>query len=281
MRINNNVAAFNAYRNLAANGTALSKSLEKLSSGLRINRAGDDAAGLVISQNLRAQVGGLTQATRNAQDGISVVQTAEGALNEVHNMLGRMRDLAVQAANGGANDTDARTAANNEVTDLTSEINRIADTTKFGSVELLNGKFGATANGTGDFQVGSDNTNNDHISLKIDDLTTAGKLSDVATLDLTTQAGAQSAIDSIDKSIKAVSTQRGTLGAAQNRFESVIANLQVTTENLTASESRIRDTDYSSEMVKFTRSQILNQAATSMLGQANRLPQGALSLLQG
>lgn len=281
MRINNNVAAFNAYRNLAANGTSLSKSLEKLSSGLRINRAGDDAAGLVISQNLRAQVGGLTQATRNAQDGISVVQTAEGALNEVHNMLGRMRDLAVQAANGGANDTDARTAAHNEVQDLTKEIDRIANTTKFGSVTLLAGTFGATGSGTGDFQVGADNTANDQISLTISDMTTGGNLSDIAGLDLTTEAGAQSAIANIDLSIKAVSTQRGTLGAAQNRFESVIANLQVTTENLTASESRIRDTDYSSEMVKFTRSQILNQAATSMLGQANRLPQGVLSLLQG
>ena len=282
MRINNNVAAFNAYRNLAANGTSLSKSLEKLSSGLRINRAGDDAAGLVISQNLRAQVGGLTQATRNAQDGISVVQTAEGALNEVHNMLGRMRDLAVQAANGGANDTDARTAAHNEVQDLTKEIDRIANTTKFGSVTLLDGKFGATGSGTGNFQVGADNTTNDQISLKIDDMTSAtGKLTAIKTLDLTTESGAQSAIANIDTAIKAVSTQRGTLGAAQNRFESVISNLQVTTENLTASESRIRDTDYSSEMVKFTRSQILNQAATSMLGQANRLPQGVLSLLQG
>jgi flagellin len=284
MRINNNVAAFNAYRNLAANGTSLSKSLEKLSSGLRINRAGDDAAGLVISQNLRAQVGGLSQATRNAQDGISVVQTAEGALNEVHNMLGRMRDLAVQAANTGANDTDARTAAQNEATELSSEIDRIAQTTKFGSVSLLDGKFGAAATGTGNFQVGSGTNANDQIALKINDMgTAAGDCSTVAAANLKfdTDANIKTAIDNIDTAIKNVSTQRGTLGAAQNRFESVISNLQVTTENLTASESRIRDTDYSSEMVKFTRSQILNQAATSMLGQANRLPQGVLSLLQG
>jgi flagellin len=401
MRINNNVAAFNAYRNLAANGTALSKSLEKLSSGLRINRAGDDAAGLVISQNLRSQVSGLTQATRNAQDGISVVQTAEGALNEVHNMLGRMRDLAVQSANSGANDTDARQAADDEATALKSEIDRIANTTKFGSVDLLKGTYGKTAatttggstvatfaavavaagdkldvtingkavtgitlaaatggsnvaneiqakvkaaftgagnydeannfsvtakqdssgkavftvtssydmvlaNGTnnplttmavtagtytagggagGTFQVGASNGTNERIALSIGDMRVnagAGALTTLSSgVNLTTEAGAQTAIDTIDTAIKNVSTQRGKLGAAQNRFESVIANLQVTTENLTASESRIRDTDYSSEMVKFTRGQILNQAATSMLGQANKLPQGVLSLLQG
>src|SRR3954464_5043709 len=165
LRVNTNTMAFNAYRNLSATDASMGKSLEKLSSGLRINRAGDDAAGLVISQNLRAQVGGLSQATRNAQDGISVVQTAEGALNEVHNMLGRMRDLAVQAANTGANDTDARTAAQNEATALSSEIARIAQTTKFGSVDLLNGKFGAAASGTGQFQVGSGTNTNDQIAL--------------------------------------------------------------------------------------------------------------------
>jgi flagellin len=267
MRINQNIMAFNAYRNLSATNTQMGKSLEKLSSGYRINRAADDAAGLVISQGLRAQVSGLKQATRNAQDGVSVVQTAEGALTEVHSMLNRMRDLAVQAANTGSNDTAAISAAQAEVNQLASEITRIATTTKFGSRNLLNGSY------SGDFQVGANG--GEKITVTISNVG-ASALS-VASLDLT---GASGAISSIDAAIASVSSVRGKLGALQNRFESVINNLQVTTENLAASESRIRDTDMAAEMVSFTRNQILSQAGTSMLAQANQAPQSVLGLLQ-
>jgi flagellin len=403
MRINQNIMALNAYRNLSMNEGTLSKSLEKLSSGTRINRAGDDASGFVISQGLRSQVGGLNQATRNAQDGISVVQTAEGALNEVHTMLGRMRDLAVQASNTGASDVNARTAAQKEVTELSTEIDRLQATTRFGTTALLDGTYGTTpatdtgvgqavvaadltvtagdvagiqigtasastvvnltakvyadanalaagvqsdiraalvtdhrsadaagltvsantintggvityslslrsttavsgdsavftttsagglmtslavvgnetaAAGTGGvFQVGSNNLETINVSIANQDTAT---LFGGTTLDLVGAAGA--AITKIDTAIGSVSDTRAQLGAKQNRFESIISNLQVATENLSSSESRIRDTDYASEMVKFTRGQILNQAATSMLGQANKLPQSVLSLLQG
>ncbi|HLU42741.1 MAG TPA: flagellin [Microthrixaceae bacterium] len=279
MRINQNIQAFNAYRNLSTTNTAMGKSLEKLSSGFRINRAADDAAGLVISQGLRAQVSGLRQATRNAQDGISVVQTAEGALNEVHTMLNRMRDLAVQAANTGSNDASARAAAQTEIEQLTEEITRISDTTKFGAQKLLDGSF------AGDFQVGADEGDTLTINIAAASavslgLATAGANPgdpDVIDIDVTTDAGA--AITAIDAAIAQVSDTRGKLGAFQNRFESTIANLQVTTENLSASESRIRDTDMALEMVSFTRHQILLQAGTAMLGQANALPQGILRLL--
>lgn len=279
MRINQNIQAFNAYRNLSTTNTAMGKSLEKLSSGFRINRAADDAAGLVISQGLRAQVSGLRQATRNAQDGISVVQTAEGALNEVHTMLNRMRDLAVQAANTGSNDASARAAAQTEIEQLTEEITRISNTTKFGAQKLLDGSF------AGDFQVGADEGDTLTINIAAASavslgLATAGANPgdpDVIDIDVTTDAGA--AITAIDAAIAQVSDTRGKLGAFQNRFESTIANLQVTTENLSASESRIRDTDMALEMVSFTRHQILLQAGTAMLGQANALPQGILRLL--
>ncbi len=395
MRINNNIMAFNAQRNLGASAMSMGKSIEKLSSGLRINRAADDASGLVISQKLRAQTSGLRQATRNAQDGISVVQTAEGGLNEVHSMLNRMRDLAVQAANTGANDATARSAAQQELDQLRTEIDRIGNTTSFGDTKLLNGSYGVSAasatgydadgsvtvgaggdviditvdggttvsatiaagtyasgdalatefenkikaalqgnageaehadnvsvtataagagfnleisidgladtetftladNGSdtlladlnfgavtaasgtgGTFQVGANNTGDDQITVAI----TAVSSSDLglAGLDLTTDAA--SAIDTIDTAIASVSSQRGSLGAVQNRLESTISNLQVTSENLAASESRIRDTDVAAEMVEFTRSQILQQAGTAMLGQANQVPQSVLRLL--
>lgn len=268
MRINQNIQAFNAYRNLSSTNGAMGKSLEKLSSGFRINRAADDAAGLVISQGLRAQVSGLRQATRNAQDGISVVQTAEGALNEVHSMLNRMRDLAVQAANTGSNDAAARAASQAEVDQLAEEITRISETTRFGSQALLDGNFDGT------FQVGSGSA--DTLSVTIADATDAATLG-VDGLDL--DGDAAGAIDAIDTAIETVSTTRGTLGATQNRFESTVANLQVQSENLAASESRIRDTDMALEMVSFTRHQVLLQAGTAMLGQANQLPQSVLRLL--
>ena len=392
MRINQNIQAINAYRNLSTTNPAMGKSLEKLSSGFRINRAADDAAGLVISQGLRAQVSGLRQATRNAQDGISVVQTAEGALNEVHTMLNRMRDLAVQSVNA-SNDAEARTAANNEITELKGEIGRIATQTKFGSQALLDGSYGLTKSSTsanvaaatvtltaGDtFSFTVDGVsvttaavtageagayNGDDLaefiqnevrsgllgagradlaetftvkaesagagfSLKVEqgggfDITgtpaaagnaaltgavtfaaatassgtaatfqvgaNSGETIEVSGFNLSSLASgitgdvlnatnATNFIDDMDSAIKAVSGARGQLGAVQNRFESTINNLQVTTENLSASESRIRDTDMALEMVSFTRHQVLQQAGTAMLGQANQLPQSVLRLL--
>ncbi len=268
MRINNNVMAFNANRNLGMSSNSLGKNLEKLSSGFRINRAGDDAAGLVISQKLRAEVSGLRQASRNAQDGISFAQTAEGALGEVHNMLGRMRDLSVQAAND-TNDTEARTAIGAEITALVAEIDRIGTDTTFGGATV----FSTTAL---NFQVGSEGTSG-QIAL------TTGALSatdlGVDALDVTDAANSRTSIEAIDTAIAAVSTSRGALGATQNRFESTIRNLQVTTENLSASESRIRDTDMAEEMTSFTKNQILQQAGTAMLAQANSIPQSVLRLL--
>jgi flagellin len=273
MRITNNVMAFNASRNLTSSNTMLGKSLEKLSSGYRINRAGDDAAGLVISQKLRAEISGLRQATRNAQDGISYSQTAEGALGEIHNMLNRMRDLAVQAAND-TNDVAARTALASEITALADEIGRIGTDTTFSGAPV----FTAT---TLNFQVGSEGDAGNQIQTTVGTLdnTNLGG-ADLTSLDVSDSTNARAAIESIDLAISDVSTTRGELGAVQNRFESTIRNLQVTTENLSASESRIRDTDMASEMVEFTKNQILQQAGTAMLGQANQIPQSVLQLLQ-
>jgi flagellin len=267
MRINNNVAAFNAYRNTTASSNGLSKTLEKLSSGFRINRAADDAAGLVISQNLRAQISGLRTATRNVQDGISVVQTAEGALNEVHSMLTRMRELAVQAANTGTMDSDAIGAADAEVTALVDEIDHISAETTFGAINLLDGSYSGT------FQVSQ--ASGDTVTVAVATLDSAALGVDALTL-----TGTVSAITAIDSAITAVSTARGDLGAMQNRFESMVNNLQVGVENLTASESRIRDADMALEMVSFTKSQILLQAGTAMMAQANNVPQSVLRLMQ-
>jgi len=284
LRINNNIAAQNAYRNLSITDSQMSKSLEKLSSGYRINRAADDAAGLSISEGLRSQIGGLKVAVRNAQDGISVVQTAEGALTETHSILQRMRDLSVQAASTGSQDSDARSAAQTEFSQLNQELDRIAPTTAFGGQKLLDTSSTAYQ---GTFQVGANGSSSDQIAV---DLSTAAFGSGstltgfdssglgVGALDLTTAGTA--AIDSIDTAIKGVSTARATLGAYQNRFEHTINNLNVAVENLSASESRIRDTDMAQEMVSFTRSQILTQAGTSMLAQANQAPQNVLSLLR-
>jgi flagellin len=403
LRTNQNIAAMNAYRNLTVTDGQMSKSLEKLSSGFRINRAADDAAGLSISEGLRAQVGGLKVAVRNAQDGISVVQTAEGAMSEVHSILQRMRDLAVQASNTGSQDADARTAAQTEFDQLKTEIDRIGNTTRFGSTKLLDGTLGASASSTGTLQTGplttdataanhtftvgfNDNNGNARtVTVALADSTSytgqaivdavnsavstaqagwgAGNTTDfhaelvqglgssfqvklssskdfttsavgsqlsgsvlqaaaahavtgtggsfqvganngasgvdkinVAISDVRTSAlaggslgavsakiasGDASAIDDIDKAIKSISTARANLGAYQNRFEHTISNLSVTQENLSASESRIRDTDMAQEMVSFTRSQILTQAGTAMLAQANQAPQQVLQLLRG
>ena len=270
LSINQNIAAFNAYRNLSNTQNDLSKSLEKLSSGFRINRAADDAAGLAISEGLRSQVGGLKVAARNAQDGISVVQTAEGALTEVHAILQRVRDLAVQGAND-SNSAEARTNIETEINSLGTELTRIADSTNFNGTKLLDG---STASLT--FQVGANN--GDTISVTLDDVKTT--VAGIAALSVADNATAAASIDSVDTAIKSVSTTRANLGAMQNRLEHTIKNINVATENLSASESRIRDTDMASEMVQFTRSQILSQAGTAMLAQANQIPQGVLSLLR-
>jgi flagellin len=426
IRINQNVMAMNAYRNLTSSEGALSKSLERLSSGFRINRAADDAAGLVISEGLRSQVMGLKMATRNAQDGVSVVQTAEGALTETHSILQRMRELAVQAASTGSSDQPSRDAAQVEVVQLKAELDRIANTTKFGAQVLLDGNYGvqsgsvsnaaqpvalttdathnqfgvnfdgqgvvqvkltsavyatlgaspandaannaealllqtdltnqtkaalasagykttgfaysvtvnnavpaaptfnikvtdSNANGTfvlstgtandvltttggqklgfangatatatgssGTFQVGSGTSASDQISISIGDMSSAGinpgatGLS-LAAVDVSQSTLSSANITSIDAAITKVSTLRGNLGAYQNRFEHTISNLSITTENLSASESRIRDTDMAAEMMSFTRAQILQQAGTAMLAQANAVPQTVLQLLK-
>ncbi|GIG22610.1 flagellin [Cellulomonas chitinilytica] len=388
LSINQNIAATNAYRNLSNTQNDLSKSLEKLSSGFRINRAADDAAGLAISEGLRSQVGGLKVAVRNAQDGISVVQTAEGALTETHSILQRMRDLTVQASNEGGLSSDAKGNIQSEISQLKDELTRIADTTQFNGTKLLDGTYSA-----GKFQVGANagetitvsvGTSMSAKGLGVDvvDVTaaTAGTTATVTaatggatpaagtiavagdftlsekfdglsgtvsyggkSIDLSTvkfadgssaaqrltalnkavqdklgtgitatasatnltftgtaatpanptaaqlasvqvgfaqASGASAAIDKIDTAIKTVSTVRSDLGAVQNRFDHTIKNLNVAVENLSASESRIRDTDMASEMVSFTRAQILSQAGTAMLAQANQIPQGVLSLLR-
>ncbi|OLF19366.1 flagellin N-terminal helical domain-containing protein [Actinophytocola xanthii] len=389
LRINSNIAAMNAYRNLSVNDKQMQGSLEKLSSGLRINRAADDAAGLSIAQGLQSQIGGLKVATRNAQDGVNVVQTADGALNESAEILQRMRDLAVQAANGGSQDTNAQAAAQTEFGQLQSELDRIAKTTSFGGQKLLSvGTPGGTAY-EGTFQVGANNTMDDRIDVKLDasvfgttgtkasntvtgtfsnaldgetisatlngtgatvklsnpadlddvvsqlngnegfrssfvatnesgTLKIASKVAADETISVTSSAAgltagtatagvsgstatgfdsaglgvgstvkvdstvnAQNAITSLDNAIKSLSTARAQLGAYQNRFEHTINNINVQVENLSASKSAITDTDMANEMVKFTRSQILSQAGTAMLAQANQAPQSVLQLLRG
>ena len=276
MQINTDVAANNAYRNLNNTQNELSKSLEKLSSGLRINRAADDAAGLAISEGLKAQVGGLTVAARNAQDGISVVQTAEGSLTEVHSILQRMRDLAVQGGNDSNNAT-SRSAIKTEADELGKELDRITNGTNFNGIDLLKG-------GSLNFQVGAGSTANDTIQVGLADVATAvGTLSGAAGatgFDVTSNATANTTITAIDTAITAISTARSQLGASQNRFESAVRSLNVSKENLSAASSRITDTDMAEEMVKYTRSNILSQAGTAMLAQANQSNQGVLQLLR-
>jgi flagellin len=278
MRINNNVMAFNAYRNLSMSNSSMGKSLEKLSSGLRINRAADDAAGLVISQDLRAQISGQRVAVRNAQDAISLSQTAEGALDEINTMLQRMRDLALQSANG-TNSSTARIALDAEFTQLRNEINRIGDTTRFGTLNLFTQNAVGSSNfQTGvSFQVGA--AAGDQISFQIVDFSANAAITGLNTQSVALATGATAAVGMIDNAIQVISAQRGALGAITNRFESTINSINVAIENLTASESRIRDVDMAMEMTNFSRLQILQQSGTSMLGQANQVPQSVLSLL--
>lgn len=356
MRINTNVSALNTYSRLTAANASKSNSLSKLSSGLRINKAGDDAAGLAISEKMKGQIGGLSQAKSNAQDGISLIQTAEGALNETHSILGRMRDLAVQSSNGTLSDDD-RSAINKEYTALSDEIDRISNTTEFNTKKLLTGEgddpksftfqIGANANQT--MSVSIKNMSSSALEVKGLDLTQAIDISDakavaaakdkaVATAfeaDTTKKYAPNGSVDAvsgqtaaelkdaiksasddtaqktyndalatftasdegkaaaatvsvennpitkIDEAIKAVSAQRADLGAAQNRLEHTINNLGTTQENLSEANSRIRDVDMAQEMMSFTKSNILSQAATSMLAQANSMPNSVLSLLQG
>ncbi|MGL3805141.1 flagellin [Paeniglutamicibacter sp. R2-26] len=274
MQINTNISALNAHRNLGNTQNDLSKSLEKLSSGLRINRAADDAAGLAISEGLRSQVNGLGVAARNAQDGISVIQTAEGALTEVHSILQRVRDLAVQAGND-SNNADSRSAIKAESDALADELTRISGTTNFNGINLLDGSASLT------FQVGAGSTAaNDQIVVDLSGADIAALGTTVKALTFDTAANALTSIGSLDTEITSISTQRANIGAVQNRFESAINSLNVSRENLSAAESRIRDVDMAGEMVKFTAKNILSQAGTAMLAQANQSTQGVLSLLR-
>ena len=292
MVIQHNIAANNAYRNLSSNATNSQKNLEKLSSGYRINRSADDAAGLAISEQMRSKINGLDQATANANDAIGLIQTAEGALTETHSMLQRMVTLATQSANGTYNST-ARTAIGEEVTALKAELNRIASTTDYNGVKPLNtgnapgaaaaatgtpGPGGAAAPAAGGIVVQIGPTAGETLTIATAKMgsTALG----VNAVDVSTVSKANSAITTINKAINSVSTHRAKLGASQNRLEHTINNLKTTNENMTAAESRIRDTDMAKEMAAFTKNNILNQAAQSMLSQANQQPQGVLSLLR-
>ena len=274
MIINHNMNAMNAHRNMGVNNNNAAKAMEKLSSGLRINRAGDDAAGLAISEKMRGQIRGLDQASRNAQDGISLIQTAEGALNETTNILQRMRELSVQAANDTNAESD-RSAIKTELMALQEEITRIADTTKFNGKSLINA--GASMN----IQVGANAGETIKISLTDMKASTIGVTSAlVKAISGGTTGNANSLTTAIDTALVSVSTQRAKFGALQNRLEHTIKNVDNTSENLQAAESRIRDVDMAKEMMNYSKNNILNQAAQSMLAQANQQPQNVLQLLR-
>ncbi|UCD35224.1 MAG: flagellin FliC [Nitrospiraceae bacterium] len=276
--VNTNLFSLNAQRNVKNTQNSLGTSVERLSSGLRINSAKDDAAGMALSMKLTAHIRSINQAVRNAQDGISVVQTAEGGMNEIHNILTRMRELAIQAATGTLSSSD-RTSLQTEFNDLKTEITRISDTTEFNGLKLLNG----TLSGSGvSLQVGINNTVNDRIAV------TGGALADIDSSSLglsgtvssiDTAGNAQSMLALVDSAISTVSTRRGNLGAAQNRLGSTIANLEIAAENLSAANSRIKDADFAIETANLTRSQIILQAGVAVLSQANVMPQYALQLL--
>ena len=271
MVVQHNMTAMNSNRQLGVTTTAQAKTTEKLSSGFKINRAADDAAGLTISEKMRSQIRGLTQASTNAQDGISCVQTAEGALGEVHSMLQRMNELAVKSANGTNTSAD-RAAIQKEVAALGDEISRVAQSTQFNTLNLLDGDFNET------LQVGAANKPAQTINITISGMS-AGSLGVDSAISVGTPDAAKKAIDKINEAISAVSTQRSSLGAIQNRLEHTIANLDNVVENTTAAESQIRDTDMAKTMVEFTKNNILSQAGTSMLAQANQSTQNVLSLL--
>jgi len=274
MVVQHNLQAMNSNRMLGLTSAALTKSTEKLSSGYRVNRAADDAAGLAISEKMRRQVRGLNQAVRNAQDGISMAQTAEGAMNEVHDMLQRMNELATQAANGSLQSED-RDYIQMEVNQLISEIDRVSTTTTFNERRLLQGSLAKGVK----LQVGAEGTVSNTITIKIASLTAHGLK--VSGLKVTGKTGstARKAMGKIKEAIKILNEQRATIGAVQNRLEHTVNNLNNVVENTTAAESQIRDTDMATEMVKYSNSNILQQAGQSMLAQSNQANQGVLSLL--
>ena len=307
MRIQHNISALNTHRNLTFNNAQASKNLEKLSSGYKVNRAGDDAAGLAISEKMRGQIRGLDMATKNAQDSVSLIQTAEGALNETHAILQRMRELAVQSSND-TNVSSDRAALQLEINSLAKEITRISTDTEFNTQKLLDGTFGgqvtsgagfdinnATNAGGKVFHIGANSGQSINLSVgnmsasalgvnAADDASTVAELGatdkiGTTGINISTQTAADNSISIIDKALNRVSETRASLGAVQNRLEHTINNLGATYENLTAAESRIRDTDMAKEMMGFTKNNILMQAAQSMLAQANQQPQGVLQLL--
>lgn len=275
MVVQHNLQAANTNRQLGITTSAQAKSTEKLSSGYKINRAADDAAGLSISEKMRSQIRGLNKASSNAQDGVSLVQTAEGALNETHSILQRMNELATQAANG-TNTTVDRSAIKAELDQLTSEIDRIQSTTQFNTMNLLDGTFSGTKNKM-KLQVGA--LSGQSIDFSIANMC-ATKIGLKAALSVSTFTKAGSYMKSVQDAIEVVSKQRSAMGAIQNRLEHTIANLDTTSENTQSAESRIRDTDMASEMVTYSKNNILAQAGQSMLAQANQSTQGVLSLLQ-
>ncbi|MCY9665104.1 flagellin Hag [Paenibacillus alginolyticus] len=275
MIINHNLPALNTYNNMSTNTNNTAKAMEKLSSGLRINRAGDDAAGLAISEKMRGQIRGLDQANRNAQDGISLIQTAEGALSETHSILQRMRELAVQASNDTYTTSD-RTKLGAEVYQLKKEINRIASQTEFNTKKLLITGGGKSAI---NFQVGANSGQQIKLSINTMGASSIG-LSAISKFSTNKSSAFGSIIKAINSAINKVSTERANLGAYQNRLEHTINNLGTSSQNLTAAESRIRDVDMAKEMMNFTKNNILNQASQAMLAQANQLPQGVLQLLR-
>jgi flagellin len=271
--INTNVQSLNAQRNLAQSTGSLSTSMQRLSSGLRVNTAKDDAAGLAIAERMNAQVKGMNVAIRNANDGISLAQTAEGALGRVGDALQRMRELAVQSANGSNSDDD-RANLDEEYQELALEVTRVLEGTKFNGTNLLDTSASLT------FQVGADNVTTDQIDIDTTDLTAGSGITAVVGGAIGTSSGALSAMDDLDNAIDEITTARATFGAKQNRFDSVIANLQVSSENLAASRGRIMDANFAVETSNLSRGQILQQAGTAMVAQANQLPQGVLSLLR-
>jgi len=271
MIINHNLTALNTYNKLTTNNTQSAKSMEKLSSGLRINRAGDDAAGLAISEKMRAQIRGLDQASRNAQDGISLIQTAEGALNETHDILQRMRELAVQANNDTYTTLD-RQKLGAEVTQLEKEINRIASQTEFNTKKLLKSGISVT------FQVGANSGQT--IGMSINRMVVTALIGSKVGTTFSVSTTFSAVIANINSGINKVSKERANFGAYQNRLEHTINNLNTSSENLTAAESRVRDVDMAKQMMKFTKDNILSQAAQAMLAQANQQPQGVLQLLR-
>ncbi|WP_368654377.1 flagellin Hag [Ornithinibacillus sp. 4-3] len=280
MIINHNISAMNTHRQLGVNNNAVAQSLEKLSSGLKINRAGDDAAGLAISEKMRGQIRGLDMAQKNAQDGISLIQTAEGALQETHEILQRMRELAVQSSND-TNQTDVdRQAMQEEFNALLAEIDEISTRTEFNKQKLINGSFTEKK-----FHIGANTDQSITVSIdamNVSSLGISGLSADAtgSTGGILEQSAANAAISTLDIAINQVSTQRAKLGAIQNRLEHTIKNLGTSSENLQAAEARIRDVDMAQEMMEFTKNNILTQAAQAMLAQANQVPQSVLQLLR-